>query len=92
NDTTIADAHFYSGAVAEETWTAVKNDHAKLPDEFGYSHLRSSGISTLSFSFKNTDGKVVSVKDEKYKGKVVVVQILGSWCPNCMDETAFLSA
>ena len=33
----------------------------------------------------------MSINDERYKGKVVLIQIMGSWCPNCMDETAFLS-
>ena len=28
--------------------------------------------------------------DLQLKNKVVIVQILGSWCPNCMDETAYL--
>ena len=37
------------------------------------------------------DGKPVSINDDRYKNKVVVVQLMGSWCPNCMDETAFLS-
>jgi thiol-disulfide isomerase/thioredoxin len=35
---------------------------------------------------------MVSINDPAYKNKVVIVQILGSWCPNCMDETRFLSA
>jgi thiol-disulfide isomerase/thioredoxin len=33
----------------------------------------------------------VSLSDDRFKGKVVLVQIMGSWCPNCMDETRFLS-
>jgi thiol-disulfide isomerase/thioredoxin len=37
------------------------------------------------------DGHLVSITDKVYQGKVVVIQILGSWCPNCMDETKFLS-
>ena len=32
----------------------------------------------------------VSLTDSRFKNKVVIVQILGSWCPNCMDETNFL--
>jgi thiol-disulfide isomerase/thioredoxin len=35
------------------------------------------------------DGKPVSLKDEKYQNKVVILQIFGTWCPNCMDETKF---
>ena len=33
----------------------------------------------------------VSLQDERYKGKVVIVSILGSWCPNCLDEAEFLA-
>jgi len=33
----------------------------------------------------------VSLSDPKYKNKAVIVQIMGSWCPNCMDESAYLS-
>lgn len=90
NDSTIENANFYSGANAHEQWTATKNEFARLPDEFSYSHLR-PGETNLAFTFKDTDGKLVSIKDKRFEGKVVIVQILGSWCPNCMDETAFLS-
>ena len=44
----------------------------------------------ISFSFQNLDGKKVSNTDKKYLNKVLIVQFLGSWCPNCMDETRFL--
>ena len=91
NDTTLVDGKFYSGSVASSQWIANKNDNAQLPDEYSYSHLR-AGETSLNFKFKNTNGEYVSIQDEKYKNKVVIVQILGSWCPNCMDETAFLSA
>jgi peroxiredoxin len=84
------DGKYFSGAVASTQWSALKNDTAHLPDEYSYTHLR-EGETSLNFKFKNTKGEFVSIKDEKYKNKVVVVQILGSWCPNCMDETAFLS-
>ena len=90
NDSTIENANFYSGANAHDQWTAKKNEFAKLPDEFSYSHVK-PGETSLAFKFKDTDGKLVSIKDKRFEGKVVIVQILGSWCPNCMDETAFLS-
>jgi thiol-disulfide isomerase/thioredoxin len=34
---------------------------------------------------------MVSINDERFRNKVVIVQLMGSWCPNCMDETKFLS-
>ncbi|NBP69270.1 MAG: TlpA family protein disulfide reductase [Cytophagia bacterium] len=69
---------------------AIKSDTAALPDPYSLTKLK-EGVNQLSFSFPDINGKSVSLTDEKYKGKVVVVTILGSWCPNCLDEAAFLS-
>ena len=37
------------------------------------------------------DGEPVSLSDPKYEDKIVLLQIFGTWCPNCMDETQFLT-
>lgn len=87
---TISAGNFYSGAIGKETWTAIKDVKALLPDGYQQTALH-EGESRLKFRFPSTSGDTVSIDDERYKNKVVVVQILGSWCPNCMDETAFLS-
>ena len=82
---------FYSGKSGHETWTAVLDPKAKLPDADTLTYLK-KGESRLNFKFPNVfEGGAVSPTDPKYRGKVVVVQILGSWCPNCMDETNFLA-
>lgn len=88
---TITGGNFYSGPTGTKTWMAEKNNAAALPDGYGETTIR-AGESKLNFTFKSTDDKTVSIKDDAYKGKVVVVQIMGSWCPNCMDETNFLSS
>ena len=44
------------------------------------------------FSFPDLQGRVVSHTDAKFQGKVLLVNISGSWCPNCHDEAPFLSA
>jgi thiol-disulfide isomerase/thioredoxin len=44
------------------------------------------------FSFPDLQGRLVSNTDPKFAGKVVLVNISGSWCPNCHDEAPFLSA
>jgi len=86
----ITNGQFYSGAAGVETWQAIKNKDIELPDGYGETKLH-EGETKLNFSFTSLDGSKVSINDERFKNKVVVVQILGSWCPNCMDETAFLS-
>lgn len=67
-----------------------RNPKATMPDPYTASYLK-EGYSSIEFSFPNLEGKQVSLSDPIYKGKVVIVTILGSWCPNCLDENAFLS-
>jgi thiol-disulfide isomerase/thioredoxin len=81
---------FWSGKSGYENWVAVRNDKAALPDAGSLTFLK-KGFDKIDFSFPDADGKLVSLKDERFKGKVVILQIMGSWCPNCMDETNFLS-
>ena len=82
---------YYSGKLGHETWTAVPDPKAKLPDADTLAYLK-KGQSRLDFKFPNViEGGSISPTDPKYRGKVVVLQILGSWCPNCMDETNFLA-
>jgi len=82
---------FYSGKSGHETWTANPDPTAKLPNADTLIYLK-KGESRLDFKFPSVfEGGAVSPTDPKYRGKVVVVQILGSWCPNCMDETNFLA-
>lgn len=69
---------------------AVKSDTAKLPDAYKLTYLK-DGFDRLKFSFPDLSGKMISLKDEKYQNKVVVLTILGSWCPNCVDEAEFLA-
>ncbi|MBX9782511.1 MAG: TlpA family protein disulfide reductase [Chitinophagaceae bacterium] len=89
NNNNISNGYFYSSASAPEKWRAAKNANAVLPDTSQRTQLK-DGETKLSFSFKDVYGKTVSVNDERFKNKVVIIQIMGSWCPNCMDESNFL--
>jgi thiol-disulfide isomerase/thioredoxin len=44
----------------------------------------------LAFSGKDLNGTAVASTDSEFKGKVVILSIGGSWCPNCHDEAPFL--
>ncbi len=89
NDSTIADGKFYYGLSGIDNWNARKDENAILPDAYSLTALK-KGYDKIDFTFPALDGRKVSISDEKYKNKVVLVQFLGSWCPNCMDETAYL--
>ena len=45
----------------------------------------------FSFSFPDLEGHIVSNTDPKFRDKVVLINISGSWCPNCHDEAPFLA-
>ncbi len=90
NEKTITDGKFYAGASSVSLWSAIKDENAKLPDAYSLTVLK-PGYKKIDFTFPDLDKKQVSLSDPQFKNKVVILQILGSWCPNCMDETAYLS-
>lgn len=43
----------------------------------------------FTFSYPTVDGKTLT--DADFAGKVLLVSMTGSWCPNCHDEAPFLT-
>lgn len=82
---------YYSGKTWMQNWTGVRNDSPELPPSESLTYLR-EGAEKLVFSFPDLQGRLVSLDDERFRNKVVILQLTGSWCPNCMDETKFLSS
>src|SRR5438093_1336522 len=79
----------------DNPFTAFRADQARakgLPQPSDPSRFTSVKDPTepFRFSFPGLDGRTVSNTDEKFRGKVVIVSISGSWCPNCHDEAPFL--
>jgi thiol-disulfide isomerase/thioredoxin len=60
------------------------------PDPSRYTNVKDP-TAPFQFSFPDVTGKIVSNTDAAFRGKVVVISIGGSWCPNCHDEAPFLS-
>ncbi|RCH55007.1 TlpA family protein disulfide reductase [Mucilaginibacter hurinus] len=89
DEQTLTGGKFYSEYSSVTPWTAYKNDKAKLADAYSLSTLK-PGYTSLDFSYPDLNGNKVSLSDERFKNKVVIIQILGSWCPNCIDETEYL--
>jgi len=89
DNNTIVDGSFYSGLSSVQTWTAKRDEEAILPDAYSITALK-DGFDKIDFSFPDLNGKNVSLSGSKFKNKIVLVQFFGSWCPNCMDETAYL--
>ena len=79
-----------------EKMVAVREKDAKLKDvPEPTDPSRHSSVKNptepFQFSFPDVNGKVLSSTDERFRGKVVIVSISGSWCPNCHDEAPFLA-
>ncbi len=81
---------FWSGTKWHEWWTAERNADIALPDPYKLTYLN-DGYDSFEFSFPDVEGKTVSMDDEFFRDKAVIVVLAGSWCPNCHDEAAFLS-
>lgn len=88
NDEKHLKGDFWSGKSFYESFTAEKNKNIELDDAYGLTYLK-EGYDTIEFSFPDLKGNLISLSDEKYKNKVIILQIFGTWCPNCMDETIF---
>ena len=80
----------------EEQMIAVRASEAKLKDVAEPTDpSRHSSVKDptqpFRFSFPDVTGKVLSNTDARFRNKVVIVSISGSWCPNCHDEAPFLA-
>ncbi len=79
---------FYSGNHFKEPFFATRNKDFELISADSLTYLK-EGYEHFTFEFPNAKGDLVSLEDTRFKNKVVLVQIMGTWCPNCLDETKF---
>lgn len=83
---------FWSGAKWHETWTATRNDKASLPDGFTATKVNPSNSSVRELSFRDLDGGTVSLGAPGVLGKATIIEVFGTWCPNCHDAADTLAA
>lgn len=81
---------FRSGPIYFQTFKAKRNEDFELPENASLTQLK-EGNETLDFSFPDADGNIISLSDSVFNDKIVLVQLFGTWCANCMDETNFLA-
>jgi len=83
---------FWSRDSYHAEWRArpVAADERVLPDASELVGL-TNPERRFDFSFPDLDGVAVSLGDERFQGKVVLVNIFGSWCPNCNDKAPLLA-
>lgn len=82
----VLNGEYWSGSHSHERFVARRNAEAVVPQE-----ATAVKQDSLSFSFPDLTGKSVSLTDERFKDRVVLVTLGGSWCGNCHDEAVFLA-
>jgi peroxiredoxin len=84
---------FWSRDSYHATWTARRLDAGGggevLPNPFELVRLTNQE-QRFDFNLPDLDGRRVSLSDARFRGKVVLVNLFGSWCPNCNDEAPVL--
>jgi thiol-disulfide isomerase/thioredoxin len=91
-DTTAYAEQRYDGVT---TYVAYRSDVARAkglpaPDNYATHTTARDANEKFAFNFPDADGKLVSNDDARFKGKVVLAIVTGTWCPNCHDEAQFL--
>jgi len=78
---------FNSGNHWKSEWRGVRDEafELKSPEELTY--LKEG--QEIAFSFNDLEGNTYSYPNEASKNKVTIIQIMGTWCPNCLDETMY---
>jgi thiol-disulfide isomerase/thioredoxin len=85
-----------AGRVHEGTMTALRPEAAKAkgmpePTDADLHTTVRDLTKPFAFSFTDLDGHLVSNTDARFRNKVVLINLTGSWCPNCHDESPFLA-
>lgn len=84
----IINGTFYSGKHYQTAWTASRNETFELDNPDSLTYLKNDG-SLIHFLLKDLSGNEYNFPNASTNGKVVIIQIMGTWCPNCMDETKY---
>jgi thiol-disulfide isomerase/thioredoxin len=83
------DGTFHSGDWWSETWTARRDDEVQLDDAFEQTSW-TERPSLANLVFPDLNGHLRSLAEPEFAGRGYVLQVFGSWCPNCHDETKYL--
>jgi thiol-disulfide isomerase/thioredoxin len=84
----LLNGQFYSGLHWKEKWIAELNPQAQLRDPDSLTIYKSAD--SFKFTVTDVNNKSVTFDSASFRNHVTIVQIFGSWCPNCTDESKFL--
>jgi thiol-disulfide isomerase/thioredoxin len=76
---------FYSGGKSSSPFKAIKDETVQLRDEAELTYLIKRDETVALNGLRKLNGKKVNLDFSK-KEQVTLIQIMGTWCPNCIDE------
>ncbi len=76
---------FYSGGKSSSNFKAIKDETVQLRDEAELTYLIKRDETVALNGLRKLNGKKVNL-DFSRKQQVTLIQIMGTWCPNCIDE------
>ncbi len=79
---------FYTDNLRKVPFRAYINDSVRLRNADQITQAQGK----ISFRLPDPDSVIMSLEDERFRNKTIIVQIMGTWCPNCMDESVFLDS
>jgi len=79
---------FYSGNHYSTTWLAHRNELFELNDPDSITFVQDTSAA-ITFQLKDFNNKEFHYPNEQTKDKVIILQLMGTWCPNCLDETLY---
>jgi len=84
----LENGRFMGSPKWKSIWTAEKNESFTLPRMDELVKVKPN-TRPFTFDFPDINGDKVAFDDPRFKDKVVIVMAIGTWCPNCMDESIF---
>lgn len=88
-DDSIADGRYTPTLVAYRSEVARAKGLPE-PDNYETHTTVRDPNEKFTFKFPDVNGNLVSSDDPRFKGKVVLAIVTGTWCPNCHDEAQYL--
>jgi thiol-disulfide isomerase/thioredoxin len=80
---------FYSGGKSRSPFKAIKDETVQLRDESSLTYLIKRDEPVLLKDLIKMNGRKTTI-DFAAEKQLTLIQIMGTWCPNCLDETKLL--
>ena len=86
----LVNGSFISGKGGNYKWSALYDDNAELRDPEKLTYLQNKD-GDFDFDLVDLNNNPITLNDPSFEGKIKIIQIMGTWCPNCLDESNYFN-